>query len=345
MKVSVLLIFALLITTIGCEKSDETVSTAEIYTRNISEIDVVTATCGGIITSDNGKLITDRGICWDEKDVPDISDNKISAGDGAGKFDVKITHLKPQTKYYVRAYATNKAGTVYGSTVTFKTLNGCVDADSNVYHAITIGNQTWMVENLKTTKYNDGKSIPLVADGGAWTILTTPAYCWMLNNKLLYKDTYGALYNGYTVATGKLAPVGWHIPAKEEWDELEVFLQNNGYNYDGTMDTDNNRESFNSIAKALAAKNGWHSSGTPGAPGNTDYIPYQNLSGFTAYPGGFRFPGDEIQEESLFEFFGSSGFWWSTTGMTCRVLYYDQVYLRETQYPKECGLSVRCIKD
>ena len=98
------------------------------------------------------------------------------------------------------------------------------DADGYVYHTVTIGAQVWMVENLKTTKYNDGTAIPLVTDSTAWAILTIPGYCWYNNDAVTYKATYGALYNWYAVNTGKLAPKGWHVPADAEWTKLITFL-------------------------------------------------------------------------------------------------------------------------
>ena len=86
------------------------------------------------------------------------------------------------------------------------------DIDGNVYHTVTIGTQVWMVENLKTTRYNDGSPIPLVTDSSYWSNLTTPGYCWY-NNDTTNKNTYGALYNWYTVNTGKLAPqAGMYLP-------------------------------------------------------------------------------------------------------------------------------------
>ncbi|MFZ4572381.1 MAG: fibrobacter succinogenes major paralogous domain-containing protein [Bacteroidales bacterium] len=98
------------------------------------------------------------------------------------------------------------------------------DVDGNLYHSVTIGTQVWMDENLKTTKYNDGSSIPLVTDSIAWINMTTPGYCWYHNNAAAYKNTYGALYNWYAVNTGKLAPTGWHVPTDAEWTILVAYL-------------------------------------------------------------------------------------------------------------------------
>jgi len=81
-----------------------------------------------------------------------------------------------------------------------------------------------MAENLKTTKLNDGTSIPLVTSSATWGTLSTPAYCWYNNDEASYKVTYGALYNWYTVNTGKLCPSGWHIPNDAEWTTLTNYL-------------------------------------------------------------------------------------------------------------------------
>jgi len=96
------------------------------------------------------------------------------------------------------------------------------DIDGNVYHTVVIGNQTWMVENLKTTKYNDGTEIPLVTN--TWQNLITPGYCWYNNSDTFYKNTYGALYNWYAINTGKLCPIGWHVPSYPERNILVNFL-------------------------------------------------------------------------------------------------------------------------
>ncbi|MFZ0280615.1 MAG: FISUMP domain-containing protein [Bacteroidales bacterium] len=101
-----------------------------------------------------------------------------------------------------------------------------MDADGNTYSTIVIGTQTWLNENLKTTKYTNGDPIPLAADNTGWTDFTRGAYCWYENN-INYKDSYGALYNGYAGrASSFICPVGYHVPSLEEWSELVNFLSN-----------------------------------------------------------------------------------------------------------------------
>lgn len=100
---------------------------------------------------------------------------------------------------------------------------GITDIEGNVYTSVKIGTQTWMVENLKTTKYNDGTSIPLVTDNAVWKSSLSPAYCWY-DNDISNKEPYGALYNWFAVNTGKLCPSGWHVPTIDEWSVLEQFL-------------------------------------------------------------------------------------------------------------------------
>ena len=122
----------------------------------------------------------------------------------------------------------------------------CIDADGNSYKVVKIGDQTWMDENLKTTKFNDGTAIPYTKDNSVWSasvLASTPAYCWYSDDT--YQNAYGALYNWYAVNTGKLAPVGWHVATDDEWTILGNYLMANGYNYDGTTTS-------NKYAKSLA---------------------------------------------------------------------------------------------
>ena len=211
------------------------------------------------------------------------------------------------------------------------------DKDGNRYTWVTIGTQVWMKENLKTTKYNDGISIPLVTDNTAWSGLAAPGYCWYNSNEASYKSTYGALYNWYAVNTGKLCPAGWHVPTDTEWTALLNYLNINGFNYDGST-------SGWKVGKSLAATTLWASSSTPGAVGNSDYPDKRNVTGFTAFPGGWRDIDGAVKD------LGSWGFWWSDTEKDAanawsRYLIYSSTYGLDDISDKRCGFSVRCLRD
>ncbi len=207
------------------------------------------------------------------------------------------------------------------------------DVDGNNYKTVKIGNQVWTVENLKTTKYNDGTSIPNVTDNIQWANLTTGAYC-NFNNLESNAAIYGRLYNWYAVNTGKLAPSGWHVATDNDWTVLENFLIASGYNFDGTKDVDK-------IAKSLCAKTNWTLSNVPGTPGA---VPENNNStGFTALPGG-------ICSRGVFNYIRLAGFWWTSTNVSNETAfmreldYNDSGLYRGDQY-KISGLSVRLVKD
>lgn len=207
------------------------------------------------------------------------------------------------------------------------------DADGNIYNTVTIGTQTWMTENLKTTKYNDGAEITLVTDSAGWAVLTTPAYCWYNNDENNNKNTFGALYNWYAVETNKLCPAGWHVPANEDWTTLEDYLTNNGYGYEG---------SGNDIAKSIAAASGWLANDTAGNVGNDQAS--NNKSGFAASQGGYRF------SYGTFLYNGSYGKWWSSsesseTSAFIRFIFSGSSIVNSYANQKRNGFSVRCLKD
>jgi uncharacterized protein (TIGR02145 family) len=212
------------------------------------------------------------------------------------------------------------------------------DADGNVYNTVKIGTQTWMVENLKTTKYNDGTSIPNVTDQTTWNGLTSGAYC-NYKNQENYVEAYGRLYNWYAVNTGILAPKGWHVPTDAEWSILENYLIANGYNYDGTV-------IGNKIAKSLSATTGWDDSTNEGTPGNNQST--NNKCGFTALPGGFFecYPPDT----HIFSNDNYTGFWWSSSEYRNILAINREIFATSPYFEKDCfhkasGLSVRCVKD
>ncbi|MGB8358531.1 MAG: fibrobacter succinogenes major paralogous domain-containing protein [Bacteroidales bacterium] len=194
------------------------------------------------------------------------------------------------------------------------------DIDGNIYTAVTIGSQVWMVENLKATKFNDGTTIPLVIDNTEWSNLRTGACCWY-DNLLTNKNPYGALYNWYAVNTGKVCPSGWHVPTINEWTTLITFLGGPG------------------VAGGKLKESGtvhW-TSPNEGAT---------NESGFTALGAGYRSGNPTIN----FNLFGIAGYWWSNTDDTeefalGRSLWNGGIDANQVSQEKSYGLSIRCIKD
>jgi len=293
------------------------------------------ATFSWSLSNKEGAIYTAMGVCWSTLQNPTIHDNYTTNFTCFGGADPgltmdnesSITGLSPGTTYYVRAYATtSKLGTAYSREVTFTTNNGSggetgivTDIEGNVYNTVTIGTQTWMAENLKTTKYNDGTAIPLVTNSTEWGNLTTPGYCWYNNDEASYKNTYGALYNWHTVNTGKLCPTDWHVPADAEWTTLVNYL--GGSN----------------VAGAKMKETGTTHWVTP----NTGAT---NESGFTALPDGNRY------FYGTFYDIGYIGYWWSSTEYSatsayCWTLGYGSAYIYRHYYSKELGLSVRCVRD
>jgi uncharacterized protein (TIGR02145 family) len=215
--------------------------------------------------------------------------------------------------------------------------NGSVtDADGNIYQTVKIGNQVWMEENLRTTKYNDDTTIPMVVDSLKWTALSSPGYCYYNNTTdAIGIKKYGALYNWYTVNSGKLAPAGWHVPSDSEWDTFQNYLIANGYNWDRTT-------TGNKIAKSLAAQTDWATHKTKGTIGND--LNKNNRSGFSAFPCGMCGSGGQ------FNGIGFGGGWWSATEHDASVAIYldlscDHEHLLKGGSPKKCGFSVRLVRD
>jgi len=234
-----------------------------------------------------------------------------------------LSGLTPGTEYHFRIKAFNSLGTLYGSDKTFTTLrlsDPVSDIDGNVYGTVPIGNQIWMTENLKTTHYKDGTSIPLVIDNSIWISLTAPSYCWNNNDSVTIKNIYGALYNWYTVNTGKLCPLGWHIPTDEEWSTLATYL--GGVNLAGGK------------LKEIGTTH-W----------TNQNIRATNETGFTGLPGGVRSSID-----GTFNSNGSAGYWWSSTendatNAWCWYLSSYASYMGRISIDNKLGFSVRCLKD
>lgn len=309
----------LMVIAFACQKIDIQ-SIMAVKTKTVGEITGTTASVKGEVV-DLGEGMTDHGVYYSTS--PNAkSGTKASIGSpsGTGEYTVLLSGLTMNTKYYVCAYGAMDKTFVYGNETSFTTLGPYttnIDADGNVYSTITIGTQTWMKENLRTTKYQDGTAIPNITDNIAWTPLSSGAYCWYNNDAATYKATYGALYNWYTVVDSrKLCPPGWHVPTDADWTTLETYLGGS------------------SIAGGkLKSTSLWISPNT----GAT------NESGFTAFPNGYRW------YDGSFHGIGGVAYWWTATEASsdawCLIIYPNDSETVHHVHSKDFGLGVRCIRD
>ncbi len=340
--------YIILLTTIlqSCKKENEE-ELPQLLTEPPGQIARTSAWFGGTILDDGSDSIMVKGFCWSLEPEPTLADQSAPHYFSyEGHMENHIGGLIPGTIYYARAYATNAAGTGYGNQVSFTTkpakamtlfntelsYDSVQDIDGNRYKTISIGSQVWMAENLKTTRYNDGASIPLITVDPSNDALLSPGYSWYENNETLFKDIYGAYYNWFAIKTQKVCPSGWHLPSDEEWKVMEMFLgmtreEADAIGYRGTTEGEKLKESGNY---------NWTQESLQGS----------NLSGFTALPGGLSSQGT----------FGSEGYWggwWSATEVNpdpyswawCHWVFWDGSWTALSEITKSDFLNVRCIKD
>ncbi len=138
-----------------------------LTTTSVSNITDSSAVSGGTITNDGGATVSARGICWDTLPYPTINKNHTANGSGTGVFTSNINGLKPSTKYYVRAYATNAAGTAYGNQTTFATLapDKSFSVAAGKYVRFSPGNLQWSATNGGNTPTHHGVVNNQTADG------------------------------------------------------------------------------------------------------------------------------------------------------------------------------------
>jgi len=205
------------------------------------------------------------------------------------------------------------------------------DIDGNTYATIQIGKQVWLAENLRTTRYQDGSSIPNEKDAAAWTQLNSGAWC-NYDNKPSHDVTYGKLYNWFAVADrGGLCPQGWHVPTDAEWQQLELALGMASSEVGGT----GWRIGAESVGGKMKTTTLWT---IPNADAT-------NTSGFSSLPSGSR-----SWKDGVFSSLGEQGQWWSNSvnpdynrlpwNRTLGKLGLWRSYAIETM-----GYCVRCVRD
>ena len=219
------------------------------------------------------------------------------------------------------------------------TRDAVMDADSNMYDVVKIGNQVWMTENLRTTKYEDGTPIPLD------TVGVPSRYC--PNGNAANVKKYGYLYNFRAVMNGAqgsetnpsgvqgICPQGWHVPSDAEWQELESYVIDH-------LDPKNDNHM---PAKGLASSEGWQTSTQRATPGNDPSS--NNFMGFFAMPAGYLFINYDDGRYTSYEEFGRAAYFWSSTGndnfARMRYICYDRQDIYSDN--SDGGCSVRCLRD
>jgi uncharacterized protein (TIGR02145 family) len=246
-------------------------------------------------------------------------------GFGSSILSACVSGLTESTTYHYRIRAAYLQDTIYGNDIGFTTSDkpasdiifnsdltyGSVsDTDGNTYKTIIIGTQTWMAENLRTAKYNDGTLIPTY---------------WFNNDAATYKAAYGAMYTWYSIwyksnGNKNVCPMGWHVPTDNEWSELTSHLG-------GEEIAGGNLKEFGTTH--------WIS---PNAEA-------KNLSGFTALPGG-KIDGVFYDLGEKGYWWSSSGdgtddpinAWY-------RVMYSDSGHVSRGITNERVGMNVRCVID
>lgn len=207
--------------------------------------------------------------------------------------------------------------------------------DGRIYETIKIDKQWWLSENLAY--------LPSVSPSsqGSQTVPYYYVYDYQGTDVVSAKQhanysTYGVLYNWS--AALQACPSGWHLPTDAEWTQLENYLADNGYNYDGSKGGGRDK-----IAKSLAATTHWTTSTGTGDVGND--LSENNTSKFTALPGGTRY-----YEWGSFNYLGNSGYWWSSTELSATNTFYRGLNHNNSNVVfsngrKDFGLSVRCVQN
>jgi uncharacterized protein (TIGR02145 family) len=209
------------------------------------------------------------------------------------------------------------------------TTGSVTDIDGNVYSTVKIGDQWWMAENLKVTRYRNSDQIPNIINDSQWPDLTTGAYSAYNNDDGSIAD-YGLLYNGYAASDSRnIAPLGWHVPTDDEWKQLEIFL--------GMSQSDADEIFWRGTDQGAKIKET-----------GTDHWAFPNSSatnstGFSARGAGYR-AGDLGDFRALT---AEAYFWSNATGTNAwhRLLAAGNSNINRYNSLKVNGFSIRCVRD
>ena len=219
------------------------------------------------------------------------------------------------------------------------------DIDGNIYNTVKYGNQCWMKENLRTTRYADGTLIPSGIENNS----NTDPYFYDYISSGIPLTERGYLYNWPAAMHGMnssnaipsgvqgVCPNGWHLPSMEEYARLIDYLENKS-----------EYVCQEGVAKAMASTFWWNSCSGSCLPGDQS-VYANNVSNFSAIPVGMTFEFINYDFSDL----GFSAYFWSTTSSTENSDHVDAISILYSQilvdnggpYGKEYGMSVRCLRD
>ena len=292
-------------------------------------------------------ILTNANLNWDCSDPENdpltydvyfgATSNPPLANTGQSETIYNPGTLDDETTYYWKIVAhddhsNSTTGNVWQFTTNGEVTGTVTDIDGNVYQTLVIGNQEWMIENLKVTHYRNGDLIPNVTDNNQWLNLLTGAYCFWLNDSS-YVETYGNLYNWFAVDDSRnIAPDGWHVPTDEEIQVLEIYLgmSQSSSNINGWRGT-------NEGSKLAGRADLWYD----GALVND---PEFDSSGFSFLPGGQRSGNDNFCEMVVYGPFLSSTAY-DNDRAWFRLLSFNLSSIYRHTGSKHSGFSVRCVKD
>lgn len=264
------------------------------------------------VTDNGNDGVTEKGVCWSEKPHPTLSDHFAwSWRQDTGRYESPLYNLKPNTLYYIRAYANNIEGTSYSAEMQLRTVNPDYltdPRDNRKYVVVKIGTQEWMAENLKY----------YTAEGS-----------WYYNNDSLKYAEYGRLYSWEQAC--RVCPPGWHLPGEEEWLTLEEYA--------GFPVKDYLIHSEIGTSQAGKLKEVWTLHWSMKRDSTT------NEFGFTAIPSGYY-----SKSENLFDSLGERCFFWSVNSHNEEKAWYRSYrshYHTVTRgyLAKSSGMVVRCIRN
>ena len=333
--------------------SSPVVTDPTVATNAATNIAQTTATLSATITNPDNVTITAKGFEW--KATTGGTYTQIVGTGTDNTFTADLSGLTANTSYTYKAFITFNSTTVYGSEMSFTTLENNIppgdalpcpghetvtDYDGNVYNTVKIGEQCWMKENLRVTHYEDGTALVL----GTTTSDTEPYYYDYSSSPIPLADR-GYLYNWLAVMHGTnssstnpsnvqgVCPDGWHVPSYEEWTQLASYVSSqNEYTCAGNS---------SDIAKALASTEGWDISSGECYPGDQS-VHANNTTGFSGIPAGY-YRNDPSLSGSIAIFWSSSSSDSNPNGAYCYRLSSGHSTLNVFYNSKSDGHSVRCV--